>query len=305
VCLDLTFENMIIEINETIRLRSLLLPILATCLLSGCLTKAQVKSDRERDDLSGSVHIVRSEKTELSGARDKKSHQRTEISQVAYNERGNKTEETKSRGDGSLVNKGIFDYDTAGNLVAVTVYNADGSPYLKRSYKYVDKARGRTTEEYVYKDGNTLLTKAITAYDDKGRAIELATFDANGKPGLRQVISYNAKGKQAEIEYFQESNSRTGKAVFIYDDQGNLIGENIFGADGSQSGRMVFSGDAERGADVTITEYDSTGSLVSKKNYAREFDPHGNWIKETKSELNPQTGRLEPVEISQRQIAYY
>jgi uncharacterized protein YxeA len=303
--LDLTFENMSIEITKTRRWRSLLLPILATvCLLSGCLT-AQVKSHRERDDLSGSVHIVRSEKTALSGARNKKIYQRTEISQVTYNERGNKTEETKSRGDGSLVNKGIFDYDTAGNLVAVTVYNADGSLYLKRSYKYMDKARGRTTEEYVYKDGNTLLTKAIAAYDDKGRAIELATFDANGKPGLRQVISYNAKGKQAEIEYFQDSNSRTGKAVFIYDAQGNLIGENIYGADGSQSRRMVFRGDAERGTDVTITEYDSNGSLVSKKNYVREFDPHGNWIKETKSELNPQTGRLEPVEISQRQISYY
>jgi antitoxin component YwqK of YwqJK toxin-antitoxin module len=273
------------------------------CLLTACVTKGQVKSDRERDDLAGSVHVIRTEKNFLLG--EKALDQKTEISQVTYYEKGNKAEETKCKGDGSLVNRSIFDYDTGGRLTAVTVFAADGSVRLKKTYKYVNTAEGRTIEEAVYKDGNTLITKAITAYDKKARATEFATLDPNGKPGLRQVISYNVNGKQAEIDYFQDSNSLSGKAVFVYDAQGNLIGENIYGADGSQTGRMVFGGDTERGADVTITEYDSNGALVSKKNYVREFDPHGNWTKETKSELNLQSSRMEPVEVTRREITYY
>jgi antitoxin component YwqK of YwqJK toxin-antitoxin module len=276
--------------------------LVGLCLVTACVTKGQVKSDRERDDLSGPVHIIRTEKTFLSG--DKAPGQKTEITKVTYNQEGNKIEEIKSKGDGSLVNRSVFDYDN-GSLTAVTVYSADGSVHLKKTYKYVNSAKGRTIEESVYKDGNALLNKAVTSHDDKDRVRDFSIFDADGKLTMRQVIIYDATGKQAEIDYFQDSNSQIGKTLFIYDAQGKLTETANYGADGSQNSRIVFSGDTERGSDNSMAEYDSNGTVVSKEHYLREFDPHGNWTKETKSKLNPQSGRMEPVEVTHRQITYY
>ena len=297
-------DKMVNTSHKSRKLALRAVPILAgLCLLTACITKGQIKSDRERDDLSGSVHVIRTEKTFLLG--DKALDQKTEISEITYNEKGNKAEETKSKGDGSLVNRSVFDYDTGGSLTAVTVYSADGSVHLKKTYKYVNRAEGRTIEESVHKGGSTLLTKAVISHDDKGRVKDFSAFNADGKPTTRQVVIYNANGKQAEIDYFQDSSSQMGKTLFIYDTQGKLTERQDIGADGSQSGRTVFSGDIERGADFTITEYDSKGSSVSTEHFVREFDPHGNWTKETKSKLNMQSGRMEPVEVTHRQITYY
>lgn len=292
--------------DESTKLMMHVTPIIVSlCLFSACLTNAQVKSDREQDDLSGSVHTVRTEKIMLAGAGDKTTDQKTEIAQVTYNEKGNKTEETKYKPDGSLLNKSIFGYDTAGNRTAVTVYNADSSVYLKRVFSY-SKTFGRIRiEESAFKSGTILLSRTTYAYDNKGRVTDFSTFDTNGKPEMRIVTTYHDNGNPAEVDYFQDYNSQTGKAVFAYDAQGNLMREDIYGADGSQSSKLVFSGDTKRGADITITEYDSKENLVSKERYIREFDSYGNWMKETKSKLNIQSGAWETVEVTQRKITYY
>lgn len=289
--------------DNSIRLALSLVPILAgVYFFVSCLTNAQVKSDRERDDLSGSVQVVRTERSLLLRAGDKPSNQKGETTQVSYARNGSKTEEITYSDNGMLLRKSTFVYDSSGKLTETMVFNADNSVYLKRTYKYLAE---RSTEECVYGEGTFLITKSIKTHDKKGRVIDLSTFDSNGKPQMRQVITYTIEGKPVEIDYFQDHNSQIGKTLFVYDSEGNLTQKTDYDAHGSISGRIVFSGDTKGGADLTMTEYDSKGSLVSKERYIREFDSHGNWTKETKSIMNSQTGELEPVEITQRQITYY
>lgn len=274
-------------------------------LFCGCSVRAQMSSDREHDELFGSVRVVRSEKTVFAPPNSKSRDQHIEIKQVIYAVDGKKSEEVTNNPDGSLANKSTFEYDNYGKRSVVTVYKADGSVYLKRIFRQTKTATGTTEEESAVGTGATPVAKAVHKYDIKGRATELIAFGPEGKPEMRIVTAYNDQGKPAEINFFQDSETKAAKVVFSYDGSGNVSEVNEYDADGSPGGRRVFSGDTARGSDITMTEYDSKGNLVSKERYIREFDSHGNWTKETKTIMNSQTRQWEPVEITQRRITYY
>lgn len=179
--------------------------ILILAVFSACHAEAQLRSDREKDRLSGSVHTLRVEKLRLAeGGAHREGIK--EVSQVIYDEKGNKSEETKYKADGSLMNRSVYDYDTIGNLRAVAVYDSDGSLYLKKTYSQTSRFGGRRVEASIFAKGISLQAKTIYAYDNKGRGIELATFDATGKPDTKQVMTYNNNDKLAEIDLFGERN---------------------------------------------------------------------------------------------------
>ncbi len=281
-----------------------ILVILALSLFSACHAGAQLRSDREKNNLSGAVRTVRIEKSPLLEKDFRHVAGPRESSEVTYDEKGNKTEEIKYRADDSLVSRSVFDYDPAGNLTAVTVYNADGSIYLKRVRKSIQVIGGRKIEESILASGTTFQAKTIYTCDNKDRVTELASFDANGKPGMRVVTIYGTNSKPTEIESFNNS-SRTGKVIFSYDAQGNQTGNAEYDAAGVRGSKNVFSGDLKRGSQIEMAEYDANDNLVNKERYVREFDFLGNWTKETKSKLDLQSGKFEPVEVTNRIITYY
>ena len=281
-----------------------ILVILALSLFSACHAEAQLRSDRENNNLSGAVHTIRVQKSPLVKEGGRYVAGPPESSEVTYNEKGNKTEELKYKAGNSVDSKSVFDYDTTGNLTAVTVYNADGSIYLKRVRKSIQVMEGRKVEESILASGTTLYAKTFYIFDNQDRAIELAGFDANGKPGARVVTIYGANGKPTEVE-FSHNTSLTGKLVFSYDAQGNQTEHVEYDAAGVRGSKYVFTGDLKRGSQIETAEYDGNDNLVNKESYVREFDSHGNWIKETKSKFNLQSGKFEPVEVTRRIITYY
>jgi len=280
-------------------------PVVILAVFSACHAEAQLRSDREKDGLSGSVHTLRVEKVRLLAEVGGYHEGSKEVSQVLYDERGNKSEETKYKADGSLVNKSVFAYDTIGNLSAVTVYDPDGSVYLKKTYSQTLRFGERRVEESIVAKGATLLAKTIYSYDNKGRGTELATFDATERPGMKQVMSYGADDKLREIVFFRESNLRTGKAVFSYDGRGNPTGEEDYDEHGLLAERVVFTPGSNEREPVEVTKYNANGNLLSSEIYTREFDDRGNWIRETRSERNLRSSELQPIEITRRTITYY
>ena len=285
----------------------MLLVLLISCLFSGCLVDAHIKSNKEQDGLQGSVRTVRVEKTLCSkvGTNISEGQGSREVSQVTYNVKGNKTEEAKYGVDGSLISRSIFTYDAAEQLIEVKVQNADDSISLKRAYKHIPSRDGKKVEEAVFKDGTTLLTKAVSVYDQKGRVIELATYDPSGIPSIKQIISYDASGQLIEIDYYQGNNSLMGKSVFLYDTHGTLKEKIDYSAAGPQSGRTVFSKEVKEEERVDVSEYDADSNLLKRETYVRKFDSHGNWIKETTSKWNSITNAFEPLAVTYRTIAYY
>jgi hypothetical protein len=225
--------------------------------------------------------------------------------QVSYSDDGNATEEIRFNKDGSVLSRTVFDYDNRRQLSTITVNKADGSISLRRTYSHKGTPGLRQTEEFILDGGMRVISKVNHVYDSSGRPVELVSFDSNGKQQDRIVTNYDGSGKTSDVTYFFEDNRKWIQVRFVHNSKGSVTEMDEYGPDGSLASKHVFDGDIDRGSDFTMTQYDSKGSLIVRERYIHEFDSQGNWIKETKSKFNPQSGSWQTVEITERKITYY
>ena len=74
-------------------------------------------------------------------------------------------------------------------------------------------------------------------------------------------------------------------------------------SDGLLTSRTAFTRDPA-GHLLEVATYTADGVLVSRESHAREYDSHGNWIKETVSKWKSDSSEFEPVLLTYRKIAY-
>jgi TonB family protein len=102
------------------------------------LSYLNMETDRERDGLSGPVRRVRTETVKLSNKGGKVVEgQRAVMEVVAYDIKGVKVENAYFPVPGAaLTGKEVYKYDDKGNIVEMTLLNADGSLLSKEVYAY-------------------------------------------------------------------------------------------------------------------------------------------------------------------------
>lgn len=105
-------------------------------------------SDRERDGLVGPVRRVKTETVKLTNKGGKMVEgQRAVLESVAYDIKGVKIENAYFPVPGSsLTGKEVYKYDDKGNIVEMTLLNADGSLLSKETYTYEFDGFGNWTK---------------------------------------------------------------------------------------------------------------------------------------------------------------
>jgi protein TonB len=95
-------------------------------------------TDRDRDGLSGPVRRVRTETAKLMNKGGKPAEgPRAVLESLAYDIKGNKIENAYFPVPGAaLTGKEVYKYDDKGNIVEMTLLNADGSLLSKEVYSY-------------------------------------------------------------------------------------------------------------------------------------------------------------------------
>lgn len=263
----------------------------------------------ENNDFIGSVRAIRIEKANIvyrDGAYVE--HQPVPKQESTFDEDGRKILELNYL-DGTRPTKKNFEYDADGRLIEAVEYDPDGLRICRRVYTY--SADGKRVEEVSYRgDDKAESDKFTSVFDDDGRQVSLEVGGGKDKPLVKTYLSYDDKGRIREM--ITCANKSAGgivvpakgghvalpstmkirmkeaapydadllvnKTVFIYDDTGHVTEISSYG-------------------------YDNT--LSSKTRLDREFDSHGNWIKETRSRWNSQTNSYQPVEVTYRAITYY
>jgi TonB family protein len=101
-------------------------------------SRLSTDTDRDRDGLIGPVRRVRTETVKLSNKGGKMVEgQRVVMETVAYDIKGNKIENAYFPVPGAaLTGKEVYKYDDKGNIVEMTLLNADGSLLSKEVYTY-------------------------------------------------------------------------------------------------------------------------------------------------------------------------
>ena len=140
-------------------------------------------------------------------------------SYTAYDKNANITLNEEYRKDGTLKHKETTKYDSKGNKLEETIFDAAETQLnAEKNIKHVCKFDGddNKTEEMEYDGSGKLLSKAQYSYNSNGDKILEVVYDATGKLTKKIVFIYNAKGLKVEKKEYDASNILVSDRKYTY-----------------------------------------------------------------------------------------
>ncbi|HEV2912362.1 MAG TPA: hypothetical protein VGX92_03500 [Pyrinomonadaceae bacterium] len=193
--------------------------------------RAQNKTDRDQNDLIGSVKSV-------------------EVYVIDFAMKDEKIEQGERRRWHSTT------YNPEGNILERISYDHLGNPAEKLIYTY--DARGRNTgyEEYpaILDKTLTIPRKHIYTLDDRGNRVEYKVYESDGTPASRFTYKYDTKGNKIEEGFYYHTGRFGGKIVYAYDERGNQTSQISYNANGTLNWKNVSTFD-EKGNRTEWIQY--------------------------------------------------
>lgn len=196
---------------------------------------------------------------------------------LSYDDAGRVTEEQTIEPDGHVLYRKVYRYgfDEQGRQVAMVAATDDGQ-LAHAEFNLYDE-RGVLTEDLAI-TGNGTVEKAL--YDIRGKLVYLARY-FQGRLVLESTHHHGPLGRLKESRFYSGDGTLMRKDVYRYNDAGLRI---------EQQSEFFRS------------------THLRKSVVTYEFDPGGNWTKETIQRWTEKNGALslmETVVSRERQITYY
>jgi len=180
-------------------------------------------------------------------------------------------------------------YNDQGDAVAITMFDSDGM--VVRRIEIVRDAFGNPLEEIQYVGdvfplgscaSGSCSTEEVAGLTEEQKAAvakEIAQLFSPGTPMSNHVHRYDMKGRLVESKLTMMG-LEASHQTYAYDDAGNKCEE---------------------------MSYNQDGTVQNKASFRRDYDEHGNWIKEivsTASSSDAEFGVSTPVQVTRRTITY-
>lgn len=233
------------------------------------------KNDLEKMNLYGHVKSLREIQYEVIDEKISTISRRHQY--YIFDDKGQNTEYSLYKSDGSLFSKHTYKYDDKGTLLEYNSFNSDGILVIKKTGKYDD--RGNQIEWNWYFSDGSIKTETRSKYDNKGNVIELKGCDEDGKSCTIIKYKYDNKGnviKEIELGDFPLITK------YKYDNHGKMVERNYYKPNGSLSNKNTYRYDAN-GNCVEVNSFDTKGKLQFKYRY--KYDDNGNCIEEKVSDF--------------------
>ena len=189
--------------------------IFVFAVLGGVEGSAQSKKEKKAIKTYG----VKSVTENVSEAINGKESTRKD-SYTAYDKNANVTLNEEYRKDGTLKHKESAKYDSKGNKLEETTWDAaEVTPNAEKYVKHVSKfdSDDNKTEELEYDAAGKLLSKSQYSYNSNGDKILEVVYDAAGKLTKKIVYIYNAKGLKVEKKEYDGTNTMISDRKYIYE----------------------------------------------------------------------------------------
>ena len=246
-----------------------------------------------------------------------------------YDARGKLLSEDQYLGNGDLHQRHHHNYYVNGNMSEQLTFSSDGRLLEREMFSYDD--HGNMIGRGVYGPNGELVMVQTWQYDSGNRMIEEEERQPYGI-GHRETYSYDADGRKTESRFHGPYGVPSERVTHSYDDKGRTHAESTYDTEGNRMTELVYKDDlltshrldSPEGVAKSTFAYDSNGETTervfhrgdSKEFYykwsaQREYDSHGNWIKETSIGLgSPEApDAKDPLKetrrVIYRQIEYY
>ena len=192
--------------------------------------------------------------------------------------------------------------------------SADGAQRVESRYD----DRGEVVEVKVFDMGVTLLSRVEITRDARGNPLEETQYFGDAPFGscasdsctAEEMVALTEEQKAefaAEIARLFSPGTVMSKHTHTYDTEGRLIESKLTMMGMIEAARQTFAYD-EVGNRSEEVSYNQDGTLGTKAVFAREYDEHGNWIKElvsNASSWDAEFGLSTPARVTRRVITYW
>ncbi|MBI4932173.1 MAG: hypothetical protein HY841_15550 [Bacteroidetes bacterium] len=141
-------------------------------------------------------------------------------SYTAYDKNANIILNEEYRKDGTLKHKETAKYDSKGNKLEETVFDAaetqlNAEKNVKKVCKY--DSNDNKTEELEYDGSGKLVAKTQSSFNSNGDKILEVVYDATGKLTKKIIYIYNAKGLKVEKKEYDGANMLVSDRKYTYE----------------------------------------------------------------------------------------
>ena len=184
-------------------------------LLCGTEVSAQNKKEKKAIKMYGIKSVTENVTETLNGKEVTRKD-----SYTTYDKNANITLNEEYRKDGSLKHKETAKYDSKGNKLEATTWDAaEVQPGPEKYVKHVCKfdSDDNKTEEIEYDVSGKMLSKAQFSYNSNGDKDLEVVYDASGKLTKKSVYLYNAKGLKVEKKEYDGVNALISDRKYQYE----------------------------------------------------------------------------------------
>lgn len=277
-------------------------------LATNCFTLyAQDKTncnDWKKDALKGRIKNVLVEKVKVLERDGQVVETERRIStSKSYNENGYLTEELIYNSDGSEDSRLIYRYDDKNRIIETQIYN-DNNPNPEKTL-YIYNRNGKQTDMTDYNKDGSVKYKSSYVYDDKGNSIE-EKYCYDGKSCTTVKQKYDEKGRIIELSTYESDGSLFVKKKFTYNEREEKQ-ETLLESSPKYRPMLMTVLTISRSCDGSwweTCECNLNNTLRNSNEKSCECDKNGNWIKRVNPSQNTDTGLIEKI-TEYRTITYY
>ena len=194
----------------------------------------------------------------------------------------------------------LAEFNSVGNLSAVTGFYRDGDIESKTIYKYNDK--NLLIEEIEYGYNGKLSGRTTYQYNEDNLLSETTEYDRDGNIGYKMTNEYDSKfmTKNTYTGYYRDDDPFVRTTEFIR--SGKQIIERISMTNGKLTSKDIFTNSGKFDYDYTM--YDADGGEVGT--IREEYDKNKNLIKyEFISKTNENKNQLSIVTYNRKGLPIY
>lgn len=215
---------------------------------------------------------------------------------IKFDEKGNWTDYSSYKPDGSNIRLEVMKYDGEGNSLEMFIYNY-GNIEHRRTFT-TDK-NGNIIEMFRFDTKDSLVTKSFYRYNEDGYEIEAYRYTVTDSLISKTISNYDKNGNLIERFNYGAGGSLTTKTLYKYDNSENRIERTVYGLDENLIEKTTYQYNEKRLETETNT-FNSNDNSNTKNTYKyKKYDTKDNWIEriEYKDDV--------VVKITERLIEYH
>ena len=138
---------------------------------------------------------------------------------------------------------------------------------LRGKVKSITSTEYKTVEKFGEVQRDSLISKEISKYNDKGNVTEIASYDSDGSIKQKQTKKYNDKENVIEHVRYKSGGALDCKETYRYNKKGILIEYVRYKSDGALDCKETYRYN-KKGSLIEHVRYKSGGELDCKETYS-------------------------------------